>query len=97
MNNEKAGPSLCFSTRRSAVPRDAVGSYEGERMASAGSAGSERQAFEALTREHLPKLYAFALRLTGEHAAAEDLVQETYGRRIKPSIMLSRTAMHAPG
>ena len=47
-------------------------------MTSPGSAGSERQAFEALTREHLRRLYAFALRLTGEHAAAEDLVQETY-------------------
>jgi RNA polymerase sigma-70 factor, ECF subfamily len=38
----------------------------------------ERNAFEALTREHLSRLYAFALRLTGERAAAEDLVQETY-------------------
>jgi RNA polymerase sigma-70 factor, ECF subfamily len=47
-------------------------------MTSPGSAGSERQAFEALTQEHLRRLYAFALRLTGEHAAAEDLVQETY-------------------
>ena len=47
-------------------------------MTSPGSAGSARQAFEALTQEHLPRLYAFALRLTGEHAAAEDLVQETY-------------------
>jgi RNA polymerase sigma-70 factor (ECF subfamily) len=47
-------------------------------MISPGSAGSTRLAFEALTQEHLPRLYAFALRLTGEHAAAEDLVQETY-------------------
>ena len=47
-------------------------------MISPGSAGNARQAFEALTQEHLPRLYAFALRLTGEHAAAEDLVQETY-------------------
>jgi anti-sigma factor RsiW len=47
-------------------------------MTSPGAAGSERQAFEALTQEHLRRLYAFALRLTGEHAAAEDLVQETY-------------------
>jgi RNA polymerase sigma-70 factor (ECF subfamily) len=42
----------------------------------AGECG--RTVFEALTREHLPRLYAFALRLTGEPAAAEDLVQETY-------------------
>jgi RNA polymerase sigma-70 factor (ECF subfamily) len=43
-----------------------------------GAGESERDAFEALTRAHLPRLYAFALRLTGEHAAAEDLVQDTY-------------------
>jgi RNA polymerase sigma-70 factor (ECF subfamily) len=47
-------------------------------MISPGSAGSARPAFEALTQEHLPRLYAFARRLTGEHAAAEDLVPETY-------------------
>jgi RNA polymerase sigma-70 factor (ECF subfamily) len=39
---------------------------------------SGRTLFEALTREHLARLYAFALQLTGERAAAEDLVQETY-------------------
>jgi RNA polymerase sigma-70 factor, ECF subfamily len=45
---------------------------------SPNTGGSTRTAFEALTREHLMRLYAFALRLTGERAAAEDLVQETY-------------------
>lgn len=37
-----------------------------------------RSRFEALTLPHLQGLYAFALRLTGEAATAEDLVQETY-------------------
>jgi hypothetical protein len=74
MNNEKAGVSPCYSTQRSVVLRDAVGLHERELMTSPGSAGSERQAFEALTQEQLPRLYAFALRLTGEHAATEDLV-----------------------
>lgn len=46
-------------------------------MTSPGSAGSARQAFEALAQQHLTRLYAFALRLTGERTAAEDLVQET--------------------
>jgi RNA polymerase sigma-70 factor (ECF subfamily) len=47
-------------------------------MISPDSAGRARQAFEALAQEHLSRLYGFALRLTGEHTAAEDLVQETY-------------------
>jgi RNA polymerase sigma-70 factor, ECF subfamily len=63
---------------------------------------SARIAFEALTREHLARLYAFALRLTGEPAAAEDLVQETYvkayqtfhqllpGRQARPWLMKIR-------
>lgn len=55
-----------------------AGSHEGELMISPGSAGNARQAFELLTQERLPRLYAFALRLTGRHPAAEDLVQETY-------------------
>jgi RNA polymerase sigma-70 factor (ECF subfamily) len=47
-------------------------------MISSGTGEDEGQAFEALTRVHLPRLYAFAQRLTGDRAAAEDLVQETY-------------------
>lgn len=47
-------------------------------MTSPDAGKSERTIFEALTREHLPRLHAFALRLTSERAAAEDLVQETY-------------------
>lgn len=34
--------------------------------------------FEVLTLPHLPRLYRLALRLVGDAAAAEDLVQETY-------------------
>jgi RNA polymerase sigma-70 factor (ECF subfamily) len=62
-------------------------------VTSANAGESERKTFEALTREHLPRLYAFALRLTGERAAAEDLVQEAYfqrfvqGRDARPWLM----------
>jgi RNA polymerase sigma-70 factor (ECF subfamily) len=37
-----------------------------------------RQRFEALTLPHLGALYRFAAKLTGNRAAAEDLVQELY-------------------
>jgi len=36
------------------------------------------QNFEELTLPHLESLYRFAVRLTGDTGAAEDLVQETY-------------------
>jgi RNA polymerase sigma-70 factor (ECF subfamily) len=39
--------------------------------------------FEELTLPHLPRLYRFALKLTGNTAAAEDLVQETYLRALR--------------
>lgn len=66
--------------KRHAFERDGDGSQLGERSIVAGRSAGERnrKAFEALTREHLSCLYAFALRLTGEPPAAEDLVQETY-------------------
>jgi RNA polymerase sigma-70 factor (ECF subfamily) len=80
MNKEKAGPSLCFCMKRSVVLSDVAGLRERELMTSPGSTGSARHAFEVLAQEHLPRLYAFALRLTGERAAAEDLVQETYAK-----------------
>lgn len=57
---------------------DAADFEERRQVTSAHVGDSERHRFEALTREHLARLYAFALRLTGERAAAEDLVQETY-------------------
>jgi RNA polymerase sigma-70 factor (ECF subfamily) len=39
---------------------------------------AERRRFEELTLPHLRPLFAFAIRLTGDEGAAEDLVQETY-------------------
>lgn len=38
----------------------------------------DQRAFEALYGRHARPLHAFALRLTGDHAAAEDVVQETF-------------------
>ncbi len=38
----------------------------------------QRERFEELTLSHLRALYAFAMKLTGDGSAAEDLVQETY-------------------
>jgi hypothetical protein len=38
---------------------------------SANAGESRRIVFETLTREHLARLYAFALRLTGERTAAD--------------------------
>lgn len=41
-------------------------------------------AFRALYRAHTPALYALALRLTGgDHAEAEDLVQESWVRAVR--------------
>jgi RNA polymerase sigma-70 factor (ECF subfamily) len=39
--------------------------------------------FEELTLQHLPSLYRLALKLTGNRASAEDLVQETYLRALR--------------
>jgi RNA polymerase sigma-70 factor (ECF subfamily) len=42
-----------------------------------------RRQFEELTLPHLAALYRFAMRLTGEAATAEDMVQETYLKALK--------------
>jgi len=38
----------------------------------------DEAAFEALYRETAPRLFAIALRMTGQHAAAEDVLHEAY-------------------
>ena len=40
----------------------------------------DHAAFEALYRRHARAVHALALRLTGDHAAAEDIVQDTFLR-----------------
>lgn len=37
-------------------------------------------AFEQIYRDHAPAIYTLALRLTGNHAAAEDIAQDTFLR-----------------
>lgn len=41
------------------------------------AAGGDRLAFDALTRRHLPRLYAIALRIVRQPALAEEVAQET--------------------
>jgi RNA polymerase sigma-70 factor (ECF subfamily) len=47
------------------------------------SVDPDSRRFEELTLPHLPRLYRFALKLTGNAATAEDLVQETYLRALR--------------
>ena len=42
----------------------------------------DADAFEQVAREHAPRLYRFALRLTGDRDEAEELVQETLLRAL---------------
>jgi RNA polymerase sigma-70 factor (ECF subfamily) len=42
-----------------------------------------RRRFEELTLPYLGSLFRFAMKLTGEHARAEDLVQDTYVRALE--------------
>lgn len=47
------------------------------------SVGQESDGFEALAIPHLDSLYSFARWLTRDHAAAEDLVQQTFLKALK--------------
>lgn len=51
----------------------------------------DRRRFEELTLPHAGALFAFARRLTGDEAAAEGLVQETYLKAL-----LAFTALRDP-
>jgi RNA polymerase sigma-70 factor (ECF subfamily) len=53
-------------------------------------------AFGDLTLPHLKSLYRFALRLTGDGAAAEDLVQETYLKALQSFASLRDPARVRP-
>ncbi|ADJ44471.1 RNA polymerase sigma-70 factor, ECF subfamily [Amycolatopsis mediterranei S699] len=44
----------------------------------ARAAGGDHTAFGALVREHTPRMYRVALRITGSAAEAEDVVQEAW-------------------
>ena len=56
------------------VPTDDTEEAELVRRARRG----DQRAFESLYGRHARALHAFALRLTGDHAAAEDVVQDTF-------------------
>lgn len=43
----------------------------------------DRPAFDALYRRHAPAVYTLAYRLTGSHAAAEDIAQDTFLRMLQ--------------
>jgi RNA polymerase sigma-70 factor (ECF subfamily) len=54
-----------------------------ERSAPGPLAASGRPTFAEVAREHLDRLYGYCLRLTGDRADAEDLVQETLIRAMR--------------
>jgi RNA polymerase sigma-70 factor (ECF subfamily) len=56
---------------------------QGTEQAIVDADADSRCRFEELTLPHLAALYRFALKLTGDAAAAEDLVQETYLRALR--------------
>lgn len=44
------------------------------------AAAGDRQAFERLYREHVNRVFALCVRMTGDRAAAEELTQDTFVR-----------------
>jgi RNA polymerase sigma-70 factor (ECF subfamily) len=59
-----------------------MGHETGHRIAGAEMDVESRKRFEQLALPHLEALYRFAMKLTGDGFAAEDLVQETYLRAL---------------
>ena len=62
-------PGLCLESSASA-PRDAA----------QGALRTDEAAFRLLYEQSAPKLFAYLLRVSGERAVAEDLLQEAYCR-----------------
>ncbi len=63
-------------------PGDAGGVSQDEALLEALRRG-DGQAFERVAREQAPRLYRFAMHLTGRQEDAEDLVQETLVRALR--------------
>lgn len=53
------------------------------RPSAASTDGDPRPSFAVIARDHLDRLYGFCLRLTGDRADAEDLVQESLLRAMR--------------
>ena len=73
---------------------------DAERVQVRAVVGGDRDAFAALCRRHAPVLHRFALRMLGEPADAEDVVQETLlrfwreARKYDPSRARLSTWLH---
>ena len=69
-------------SRRRGKPRgrSPKGKGNGAPAARGGAATDRRAEFESEMLPHMPRLFAFARRLTGSQEQAEDVVQETYMR-----------------
>ncbi len=55
-----------------------MGGVPDDRASLAAAAAGDRAAFEALVRQHTPRMYRVALRIVGEAVDAEDVVQDAW-------------------